>query len=89
MERRYFVTIFAPNRASLRDLGTEGLDVFQATAKENPNGTYSIDGLVTLAQVETLLDGDYEVLIREDASKRARARTETTEFVNWMREMES
>ena len=44
----------------------------------------SIDGLLTLAQVRRLVNDGYQVLVREAASKRARAR-QTMEFRDWLK----
>jgi hypothetical protein len=48
----------------------------------------SIEGLLTLDQIERLVVDGFRVLIDEDADRRARARTETIEFSEWLRGME-
>jgi len=47
-----------------------------------------IDGLLTLEEIERLVVDGYRVLINEDADRRARARTETIEFEEWLKGME-
>lgn len=89
VERRYFVTVKADSRRALRNLSEEDLDLFQATAKEADDGTYSIEGLLTLEQVARLVEADYQVLVQEESSKRARAGRETIEFTQWLREMDT
>jgi hypothetical protein len=86
-ERRYFATVVARDRPLLRDLAGEDLDLFQATAKEAEVGRYTIEGLLTIEEVQRLVDSGYEVVVHEDASKRARAQAETTEFGQWLRDM--
>jgi hypothetical protein len=47
-----------------------------------------IDGLLTIEEIERLVVDGYRVLVNEDADKRARARTETIEFQEWLKGME-
>ena len=87
MARRYFVTVLASDSRSLSELGGHGLDLFQATARRSAEGGSAIEGLVTMEEVERLVDAGYQVLVEEESSKRARA-TETVEFDEWLRDME-
>jgi hypothetical protein len=48
----------------------------------------SIEGLLTLDQIERLVVDGYRVLVEEDADRRARGRAETVEFAEWLRGME-
>lgn len=86
MARRYFVTVLSDDPRALRALGKHGFDLFQATAKKTREGGGSIEGLVTLEEVEQLVEDGFKVLIEEESSKRARA-TETVEFAQWLKEM--
>jgi hypothetical protein len=88
-KRRYFVTVVARTRQSLRDLSEEDLDLVQATAKEDEEGRCTIEGLLTIDEVERLVDVGYEVVVHEEASRRARAQTETIEFEQWREDMGS
>ena len=83
-ERRYFSTVVARTRQSLRDLAEEGVDVVQATAKDTGDGKFTIEGLLTIDEVQRLVDNGYEVVVHEGASRRARAQTETIEFEQWL-----
>ena len=49
----------------------------------------SIEGLLTLDQIERLVVDGYRVLVDEDADRRARGRSETIEFAEGLRGMES
>lgn len=86
-ERRYFSTVVTRTRQSLRDLAEEDVDVVQATAKERGDGKYTIEGLLTIDEVQSLVDNGYEVVVHEEASKRARAQSETIEFDQWLGDM--
>lgn len=87
MVRKFFVTVFAPNRRALLNLGDYHLDLFQATAKVSENQEFTIEGLLTLEEIERLVEGGYRVLVEEEASQRARATQEVTGFQEWMRAM--
>ena len=84
---RYFVTILANTSDALRRLAELDLDVFQATARGDERGECSIEGLVTMKEVERLVEAGYRVLVKEESSTRARARSETVNFAQWVREM--
>jgi hypothetical protein len=79
--------VVARTRQSLRDLAEEDLDLFQATAKEAEEGRCTIEGLLTIEEVQRLVEDGYEVVVHEEASKRSRAQTETIEFPQWLEGM--
>jgi carboxypeptidase T len=87
MTRNFFVTVFAPNRCALLSLGDYYLDLFHATAKVSENQEFTIEGLLTLEEVERLVEGSYRVLVEEESSQRARATQEITRFQEWMHAM--
>jgi murein tripeptide amidase MpaA len=87
MMRKFFVTVFAANRRALINLGDYHLDLFQATAKASENDEFTIEGLLTLAEIERLVEGGYRVLVEEESAKRARATQEVTGFPEWMQAM--
>jgi murein tripeptide amidase MpaA len=87
MKRKFFVTVFAPNRRALLNLGDYHLDLFQATAKVSENQEFTIEGLLTLEEIERLVEGGYRVLVEAESSQRARATQEVTGFQEWMRAM--
>jgi hypothetical protein len=83
----YFVTIYAPDPNSLRALQKFALDVFPQTSKRNARWEEyqcSIDGLLTIEQVEMLVKSGYRVEILDPAEKRMRAVDNVTEFPQWL-----
>jgi hypothetical protein len=100
MTSRFFVTIYASDKRALANLRNYDLDLIRATTAAvtavtaeaigvpaaAPN--YSVEGLLTVADVERLVTGGYQVLVREDAAVRARARTQTISFEEWLQGME-
>lgn len=88
MTSRFFVTVLAPSRQTLIKLGEYELDLFQPTATVTEQQEFAIDGLLTLEEVGRLVEDGYRVLVSEEASKKARAQTETVQFQEWLRGME-
>ncbi len=86
MDRSYFVRVYAANRRALLDLQAYGFDLFRATARTTPEAGPSIEGLLTMEQVERLVLDGYRVLVEEEASRRARARQEVADFDDWLKE---
>lgn len=83
----YFVIVYAPTPDSLRALQKFELDVFPQTSKRNPGREeypYSIDGLLTIEQVEKIVKAGYRVEIQDPAEKRMRAVGNVTEFPQWL-----
>lgn len=87
MERKFFVTIVATNRRALLNLADYQLDLFQATAKSANNQEFTIEGLLSLPQIEQLVMSGYRVLIQDESSKRARATQQVSGLQEWMRSM--
>jgi hypothetical protein len=46
----------------------------------------AVDGLVTLAEAGRLVDDGHQVLLVEEASKRARAHLGTSDFEEWLQD---
>ena len=88
MVRRFFVTVLAPSKHALVSLKEYNLDLFQVTAKVTEQNEFAIDGLLNLEEIGRLVEEGYRVVVNEESSKRARARTEVTEFQQWIRGME-
>jgi hypothetical protein len=84
MADRFFVKVFAPTRAGLAQLQKFDLDLFQPTARADEREA-TIEGLLTMHDVEQLVRNGYRVLVEEEASKRARAR-DTIELGRWLEE---
>lgn len=87
MGRRFFVKVYAPNRQALVGLQGFDLDLFAQTATET-EGQCAIDGLMTLEEVERLVDAGYRVLVEEEASRRARAHHEVSGLDDFVESME-
>ncbi|MGE0642252.1 MAG: hypothetical protein AB7P24_01145 [Nitrospira sp.] len=86
----YFVIIYATDPDSLRALQKFELDVFPQTSKRNSSREeyqYSIDGLLTIEQVEKIVRSGYRVEILDPAEKRMRAADNITEFPQWLEGM--
>lgn len=89
MERRFFVTVIAPDAGALLELRAFDLDVFQATARLTPEKQAEIEGLLSLDEIGRLVEAGYRVLVEEEMQKRARARTESVGFREWLQAMEA
>jgi hypothetical protein len=86
MAPRYFVDIVVPDRAALHRLHERGLDLFRHTAATHAGG-FVVRGLLTLAEVGSVVDDGAQVLVREHASARSRAHQETSTFHEWLLHM--
>lgn len=87
----YFVVILAANADSLRALQKFELDVFPQTAKRksgNADYPFSIEGLLSMAQVEQVVNAGYWVEVQDPAEKRVRGMGNTIEFPEWLEGME-
>ena len=84
MADRFFVKVFAASKAELVQLQKFDLDLFQPTARANEREA-SIEGLLTMRDVEQLVRHGYRVLVEEESTKRARARN-TIELGQWLEE---
>ncbi len=69
MAKRYFVEIIAENNLKLRRLQKMDLDIFQPSAKSlnNEKKEVSIEGLVTIEEINQLIQNGYKVMIKEDS----------------------
>ena len=88
MARKYFATVIASSKRALLDLQKHDLDLFQPTSKINDRKEFVIEGLLTLDDVAKLVESGYQVLVKEESSKRARANREIVEFQQWIKQME-
>jgi hypothetical protein len=88
MVRRFFVTVLAPTKHDLVNLTEYSLDLFQPTAKVTEQNEYAIDELLNLEEFGRLAEEGYRVVVKEESSKKAGARTEVAEFQQWIRGME-
>jgi hypothetical protein len=88
MERRFFVTVIAPDERTLLALREFDVDLFQPTARLTPEKQAQIEGLLTLDEIGRLVEAGYRVLVEDAMQKRARAREERVEFHDWLRAMQ-
>ena len=88
MVNRYFVTIIAQGRRDLSKLHAYDFDLFQSTSKINERKECTIEGLLTLEQIGMLVEHGYQVLVEEESSKRARAKSGGIGFADWIKGME-
>jgi hypothetical protein len=84
--QRFFVTIAARDSRDFQELGEFGLDLFVGTAKRREEMGGTIEGLLSMAEVEKLVKAGFEVTVHEEASKRSRAR-EIISFEEWIKEV--
>jgi hypothetical protein len=84
---RYFVTVYARSADDLRRLQKLGLDLFAQTAKKARARTehpFSIEGLLTIKEVEALMKDGYRVLLEDTAEARSHRSGNTIEFSEWL-----
>ena len=89
---RYFGVIFARDADAMRSLQKFELDVFPQTAKQSGRDKdfpLSIDGLLTMAEIETVVKAGYRVQIQEAAENRSRAAESPAEFSQWLQGMQA
>ena len=89
---RYFCVILARDADAMRSLQKFELDVFPQTAKTtnlDKDFPLSIDGLLTTAEIETVVKAGYKVHIHESADQRARAAESPAEFSQWLEGMQA
>lgn len=84
MITKYFVEIIASDQKKIVDLQKLDLDLFQSAVKTSKDKKeFSIEGLITLEDVNKLTQGGYKVLVKKEAPKRTPAVDETSSFQNW------
>ena len=84
---RYFVTVYARSADDLRGLQKYGLDLFAQTAKKTrarATHPFSIEGLLSIAEVESVVRDGCRVLVEDTAEARANTSGETVEFADWL-----
>jgi hypothetical protein len=89
---RYFCVILARDADAMRSLQKFDLDVFPPTAKRSnldKDFPFSIDGLLTTAEIETVVKAGYKVQIHESADQRSRAAERPAEFSQWLEGMQA
>jgi hypothetical protein len=93
MQRRFFVTIYAPTRAALADLQKLDLDLFGASAAEG--GEARIGGLLTENSIEEVRKAGFRAEVHEEYVEQARqaqnriAPIEVMDDKTWLEEFQS
>jgi hypothetical protein len=85
--RRYFVTVYVSGPDQIGAVMRYGFDLF-GEAIHADGDRVAVDGLLTLAEAGRLVDDGHRVLLLEEASRRARAHLEITDFEGWLRDRE-
>ncbi len=67
---------------------TAARETYQPTGKTSQRQEFSIDGLLSLEEIDRLVEDGYQVLVKERDLKRSRAVTEGIEFQSWLQGME-
>src|SRR5215203_3785628 len=83
MVTKYFVEVIASNKQQLINLQKFELDLFQPTAKSIDDKEFKIEGLITLDDINKLVENGYKVLVKKEAMKKTPAVEETTSFEAW------
>ena len=89
---RYFVVIFARDADAMRSLQKFELDVFPPTARQSGRDKdfpFSIDGLLTMSEIETVAKSGYRVQVQDAAETRSRATESPAEFSEWLQGMQA
>ena len=83
MVTKYFVEVIASNKQQLINLQKFELDLFQPTAKSINDKEFKIDGLISLDDINKLVENGYKVVIKNESTKKTPAVQETTSFQEW------
>jgi hypothetical protein len=89
---RYFVVVFARDADAMRSLQKFELDVFPQTAKQSGRDQdfpLSIDGLLTMAEIETVVKSGYRVQVQDAADSGTHAAEIPAEFPEWLQGMQA
>lgn len=91
---RFFVTVYAKQADDLRRLQKHEFDVFANTAKRVDVETrptagfgFAIEGLLSTAQIETLVGEGYRVMVEDTVEARSNPSGQTVEFSEWLERM--
>jgi hypothetical protein len=83
---RFFVKILAADAVALRRLQKFDFDLFRPTARVTKDKRATIEGLLTMDQIEKLVLDGYQVLVEEEVSKRAHGRRQILTLEEWRAE---
>ena len=88
MVTKYFVEVIASNKQHLINLQKFELDLFQSTAKSIDDKEFKIDGLISLDDINNLVEKGYKVFIKSESMKKTPAVQQTTSFQEWSKTAE-
>jgi hypothetical protein len=82
---KFFVKVIAPSKSALANLRKYHLDLFKPTATKHEENKFRIEGLLSLEEIGMLIQNGYQVIVEEEASKRARAKVHAVTFKEWIK----
>jgi len=85
---KYFVEITASNKKQLVNLQKFELDLFPPTVKIADKDKFTIEGLITLDEVNKLVGNGYKVFVKKEAIKKTPAVEEIIPFQNFVEKRE-
>jgi carboxypeptidase T len=86
MIKKYYVRIIASNQLNLLKLRTYDLDLFKPSAKKSTNNEFTIDGFLTMEEIEKLVEDRYKLSILGDPDKSFKARSDIITFQDWIKD---
>ena len=89
MITRYFVVITSPNKQQLVSLQKLELDLFQSTVKTLDKNEFSIEGLITLEDVNRLVEKGYKVLVKKQSPNSSPANSQIMSFSEGIQKVET
>jgi murein tripeptide amidase MpaA len=89
MTTRYFVVIISPNKQQLVGLQKFELDLFQSTVKSLDKNEFSIEGLITLDDVNRLVEKGYKVVVKKQSPTNSPANSEMMSFSEGTKKVEA
>ncbi len=86
---RFFVVIIAPNKQQLVSLQKFELDLFQSTVESLDKNEFSIEGLITLDDVNRLVEKGYKVLVKKQSPNSSPANSQIMSFSEGIQKVET
>ena len=86
-EPRYFIKLTAPDRQRLLSPASSGMDLFSHTLTVGNKGEATIDGLLTIKEIEALVKAGLSVTVLEEDKKRFHSQR-FIGFEQWRAEIE-
>src|SRR4051812_503429 len=83
-QRKFASTIYGSDRKMILKLSEFDLDISRGTTRATANQNFSVEGFLTLSQIEKIIDKGYQVLLKEDATNIFKAPDQVTTFSQWI-----